>query len=61
MCSAQQYESNDMQHDSFRDLDLRSNFQVDLFRSTYESFDAFRRDKRDAGKISAIQVGSQKL
>ena len=36
-------ESNDMQHDMFgsgHDLDLRSNFQPDLSRSFYISFDA---------------------
>ena len=55
------YQSNDLQHDLFRDLDQGSNFEVDLFRSTYSSFDTSRRDKRDAGKISVIQVLSPKL
>ena len=57
MCSAQQYESNYMQHDLFRDLDLKSNFQVGFFRSIYSSFDTSRRDKRDAGKSGVIQPG----
>ena len=42
-----------MQHDLFgsgHDLDLRSNFQHDLSRSNYISFDAARQEKHDAGK-----------
>ena len=44
MCSDQRwYGSTDMQHNLFRsvhDLDLWSNFQHDLLRSKYSSFDA---------------------
>ena len=53
-----------MQHDLFRsgnDLDLRLNFQVDLSRSTYSSFDASRRQEHDAGKSNAVALLSQKL
>ena len=53
-----------MQHDPVHqghDLDLRSNFQNDVSRSTYSSFDAFRREEYDAGKINVVTVLSQKL
>ena len=50
-----------MQHDLLRDLDLRSNFHVDLFRATYRSFDASRQDNRDAGKTSVMQALSQDI
>ena len=55
-----------MQHDLFEsgdleiDLDLRSNFQHDLSRSTYISFDVSRQEKHDAGKIN-VSLLSQKL
>ena len=55
-----------MQNDLFEsghDLDLRSNFQHDLLRSNYISFDAPRQEKHDANKInvSLYHVLSQKL
>jgi len=53
-----------MQHDPFRsdhDLDLRSNFQYDLSRSTNSSFDASRREEHDAGKSNVMALMSQKL
>ena len=53
-----------MQHDPFRsghDLDLRSNFQNDLSRSTNSSFDASRREEHDAGKSNVMALLSQKL
>ena len=53
-----------MQHDLFgscHDLDLRSNFQHDLLRSNYISFDASRQEKHDAGKINVLALQSQKL
>ena len=53
-----------MQHDLFRsghDLDVRSNFQVDLSRSNYSSFDTSRREEHDAGKSIAMALLSQKL
>ena len=53
-----------MQHDLFgsgHDLDLRSNFQHDLSRSTYSSFDAAWREEHDAGKIKFVQGLSQKV
>ena len=64
MCSARRYGSTDMQHDPFRsghDLDLRSNFQVDLSRSNYSSFDASWREEHDAGKSKLVQGLGQKL
>ena len=53
-----------MQHDPFwsgHDLDLRSNFQNDLSSSTYNSFDAYRREERDAAKRFVVALLSQKL
>ena len=38
------------QHVTSHDLDLRSNFEIDLFRSTGTYFDAFRREERDAAR-----------
>ena len=63
MCSVRRYGSTDIQHDLFRsghDLGLRSNFQNDLSRSTNSSFDAFRREEDDTGKINVVTVLSQK-
>ena len=54
--------STDMQHDLFwslSDLDLRSNFDLDLSRSNYVSFKASLREKHDdaiADSLSYIQV-----
>ena len=39
MCLSRQYASTDMQLGSRRDLDLRSNFDLDLSRSCYICFD----------------------
>ena len=53
-----------MQHDLFgsgHGLDLRSNFQYDLPRSNYISFDATRQEKHDDGKINIVSLLSQKL
>ena len=53
-----------MQHDLFgpgHDLDLRSNFQHDLSRSNYISFDAAGQEKHDAGKINIVSSLSEKL
>ena len=44
LCLSHQYASTDMQHDLFgskRDLDLRSNIDLDLSRSCYTCFDAY--------------------
>ena len=63
-CLSRQDGSTDMQHDLFgsgHDLDLRSNFQHDLSRSTDNSFDASWREEHDAGKIKFVQGLSQKL
>ena len=64
MCSSRRCGSTDRQHDLFgsgHDLDLRSNFQRGLSRSTYISFDAPRQEKHDAGKINVVPLLSQKL
>ena len=64
VCSGWPHGSTDMQHDLFRkghDLDLRSNFQSDLLRSNYNSFDASRQEKHDAGKMNVVSLLSQKL
>ena len=53
-----------MQHDLFgsgRDLDLRSNFEHDLSRSNYTSFDASKQEKHYAGKINVVSLLNQKL
>ena len=62
MCSAQQYLSNDMQHDLFVTLTRGQIFKL-IFSGQLipSSFHPSRRGKRDAGKISVIQVSSQKL
>ena len=53
-----------MQCDLFgsgHDLDLRSNFQNDLSRSNYISFDTSRQEKHYAGKINVVALLSLKL
>ena len=44
-----------------RDLDLRSNFPLDLSRSTCICFDASRREKHDGVKIIPLSFFVQKL
>ena len=64
MCSGRSYESTDVQHELFRsghDLDFRSNFQNNLLRSNYSSFNASQEEKYDAGKMNAVPLPSQKL
>ena len=61
MCLSRQYASTDMQLGSSRDLDLRSNFDLDLSRSCYTCFDASWRGKHDGGKIIALSFQTQKL
>ena len=64
MCSGWRCESIDFQYNLSRsdhDLELRSNFQNDLLRSTYTSFDASRQEKHDAGKLNVVPLLSQKL
>ena len=46
---------------TFRDLDLRSNFEVELKRSKYTWFDSFRRDKHDATTIMVVNLKMKKL
>ena len=43
------------------DLDLRSDFDIDLFRSTCTYFDAFRREEHDAAKIMSLALLVQKV
>ena len=53
-----------MQHDLFgsgHDLDLGSNFQHELLKSSYISFDASEQEKHDDGKINVVTLQSQKL
>ena len=61
MCLSRQYASTDMQLGSSRDLDLRSNFDLDLSRSCYTCFDASWRGKHGGVKIIARSFQTQKL
>ena len=64
MGSGGRYASTDMQHDLFEsghDLDFKSNFQHDLLRSNYHSFDAFWQEKHDADKMNTVPLLSRKL
>ena len=61
MCLSWQYASIDMQLGSRRDLDLRSNFDLDLSMSCYTCFDASWRGKHDGVKIIALSFQTQKL
>ena len=50
LCLTHQGTSTDMHHDLFWslcDLDLRSNFDLDLSRSNHISFEASQREKHD--------------
>ena len=63
MCSGRRYGSTVMQHDVFgsgHQLDLRLNFQHDLLRCNFSSFDASWQGKRNAGKINVMPLLSQK-
>ena len=46
---------------TFRDLDLRSKFEVDLSRSKYTWFDSSRRDKHDGVIIIVVTLKMKKL
>ena len=56
-----------MRHDlllhlvTFRDLDMRSNFEVDLLRSKYTWFDSSRRNKHDGSTFMAATSEMKKL
>ena len=53
-----------MQHgvlSSIRDLDLRSNFENDLSRSTYKWFDSSQPDKYDDALIIAVYFDMNKI
>ena len=49
------------EHVTSRDLDLRSNSEIDLYRSTCTHFDAFRGVEHDAAKIMSLAFLVQKL
>ena len=56
--------SYDVHHDLFRplrDLDLRSNFKIDLLRSNDIPFDSSRQDKHDGAIVIALACEYQKL
>ena len=65
MCSARRCGSIDMQHDdpfrSGHDLDRRSNFQNNLSRSTYNSFDASQQEEHDAAKSNVVALLNKTL
>ena len=64
LCFSHQHASIHMQYDLFgslRDLDLRSNFDLDLSRSCYTCFDASGRGKYDGVKIIALSFQTRKL
>ena len=64
MCSVHHSTLTHMQHDPtwpLCDLDLRSNFQVDLSRSRCICFDLSWCEKHDDGKIICLAVKMQKL
>ena len=46
---------------SGHDLDITSNFQHDLFRSNYGSFDTSRREEHDAVKMDVLPLPSHTL
>ena len=66
MCLSRQYASTNMQLGSRRDLDLRSNFDLDLSRLCYICFDAFltrptRWCQNHCSNISNTEVIIEKL
>ena len=64
LCLSHQDASTDMQHDLFwslRDLDLRSNFDLDLLRSNHISFEASLREKHDDAIADSLSLLVQKL
>ena len=64
MSLSRQDASYDVHHDLFRslrDLDLRSNFKIDLLRSSDIPFDSSRRDKHDGAIVIALACEYQKL
>ena len=64
LCLSRRDASTDMQHDilgSSRDLDLRSNFQLDLLRATCVSFEPPWLGEHDAVKIIYLPWVHKKL
>ena len=64
MCLSCQDASYDVDHDllrSFRDLDLRSTFKVDLSRSNDIPFHSSRRGEHDGTIVIALTCSCQKL
>ena len=60
ICLSDHFESNGMQHDLLFP-DLWSNFDLDLLRSNWVSFDPSRREKHNGGKIVALGLVVGKL
>ena len=52
---------HDLLHGSLRDLDLRSNFKIDLPRSKGTYFDASRREEHDGAIRNPLSFINQKL
>ena len=61
MCLSRQYASTDMQLGSRRDLDLRSNFELDSSRSCYTCFEAYWQGEHDGVKIIALSFQTHTL
>ena len=64
LCVSHQDASTDMQHDllrTLRDLDLRSNFDLDFSRSNHISFEASVRGKHDDAIVDSLSLLVQKL
>ena len=67
ICFFRRDASNDIQYDllgstvTSGDIDLRSDFEIDLFRSTCTYFEAFRREEYDASKNMSLAFLVQTL
>ena len=62
LCLSHQDASTDMEQDLFWPLpELRSNFDPDLSRSNYTSFEASLREKHDDAIANSLSLSVQKL
>ena len=61
MCLSRQYASTYMQFGSSRDLDLRSNFDLDLSSTFYTCFDASWQGEHDGVKIIALSFSNTEV
>ena len=64
LCLSHQDASIDMEHDLFwslRDLDLRSNFDLDLSRSNHTSLELSLREKHDDAIADYLSLSVQML